>query len=80
MSHHAKQKRSVFLISDGTGITVESFANSVLSQFPNFEFHYHSFPYTDSIDKIQSICEKIQANYALNEEEPLVFLSAWTFF
>jgi regulator of PEP synthase PpsR (kinase-PPPase family) len=75
MSHHAKQKRSVFLISDGTGITVESFANSVLSQFPNFEFHYHSFPYTDSIDKIQSICEKIQANYALNEEEPLVFLT-----
>lgn len=69
------QKRSVFLISDGTGITVESFANSVLSQFPDFEFQYHAHPYTDSVEKIEAICEKIHANFELYHTEPLIFLT-----
>lgn len=69
------KKRSVFLISDGTGITVESFANSVLSQFPDFEFTYQNFPYIDSFEKMQDIAEKIKANYDLYEIEPLVFLT-----
>ena len=69
------KKRSVFLISDGTGITVESFAKSVLSQFPDFEFQFHAYPYTDSDDKILSISEKIKANFELYHDEPLVFLT-----
>lgn len=69
------KKRSVFLISDGTGITVESFANSVLSQFPDFEFTYQNFPYIDSFEKMQDMAEKIKANYDLYEIEPLVFLT-----
>lgn len=75
MTPENHQKRSIFLISDGTGITVESFANSVLSQFPDFEFSYQSFPYIDSLQKMQNIAEKIQDNYDLNEIKPLVFLT-----
>ena len=75
MNNSPQKKRSVFLISDGTGITVESLANSVLSQFPNFEFQYHAYPYTDSAEKIHAICQKIKASHTLNGEEPLVFLT-----
>ena len=31
-------KRRVFILSDGTGITAESLANSLLTQFENIEF------------------------------------------
>lgn len=69
------KKRSVFLISDGTGITVESFAKSVLSQFPDFEFQFHAYPYTESDEQMKSISEKIIANFELYHCEPLVFLT-----
>jgi len=64
--------KQVFLISDGTGLTVESYTNSLLSQFPNFNFEFHNYPYTDSIDKIRLIMIKIKEVYDLTKEKPIV--------
>lgn len=69
------KKRDVFLISDGTGITVESFATSLLSQFPHLKFRFQEFPYTDSPEKVEAIKEKIQTSYEINTVKPLVFLT-----
>ena len=69
------KQQSVFLISDGTGITVESIANSVLSQFPGIEFVYQSYPFLDSLDKINHVIDHININYELHEQKPIVFFT-----
>ncbi len=37
-------KRFIFIISDGTGITAESLANCLISQFDNIEFEKENYP------------------------------------
>lgn len=63
----------VFLVSDGTGITVESFTNSLLSQFPNINFKFHAFPYTDTNEKVQAIVKKIEDYAQRTQQRPIVF-------
>ena len=65
--------QQIFLISDGTGITVESFTKSILSQFPKVNFDFHHYPYIDSIDKINTIIIKIEELYLSTQEKPIVF-------
>lgn len=63
------------MISDGTGITVESLGNSLLTQFETIEFKKSTHPFIDSIEKINDLCQKINA-CAINEQErPLVFIT-----
>jgi [pyruvate, water dikinase]-phosphate phosphotransferase / [pyruvate, water dikinase] kinase len=53
---------TVFIISDGTGITAEKFATSLLLQF-DFEYQIIRVPFVDDIDKAhaayQQICQHI---------------------
>lgn len=69
------KKQSVFLISDGTGITVESIVNSVLSQFPDIDFNYHSYPFIDSMEKMNNVLESINVNFELHGQKPIVFFT-----
>ncbi|MEY4515918.1 MAG: hypothetical protein RL180_264, partial [Pseudomonadota bacterium] len=39
MAANEPVNRSVFFISDGTGITAETLGRSILSQFPDVEFN-----------------------------------------
>jgi len=66
-------KRSVFMISDGTGITVESLGNSLLTQFEGIEFEKHTIPYIDSINKSEMVIEQINKDYARTGIKPLAF-------
>ena len=68
-------EKHVFLISDGTGITVESYTNSLLSQFPSMDFIFHSFPYTESKQQIEEIIIQINSCYKLKHEKPIIFLT-----
>ena len=61
------------MISDGTGITVESLGNSLLTQFEGIEFDKHTIPYIDSLNKSEAIIEQINACYAKTGIKPLVF-------
>lgn len=68
-------KRSVFMISDGTGITIESLTNSLLSQFESIEFEKHIFPFTDSPDKAERVYQAIDQVSSRESDRPLVFMT-----
>ena len=70
-----RPQKQVFLISDGTGITVESYTNSLLSQFPSIDFIFHSFPYVESATQIDDIVLKVNNYYQQYQEKPIVFLT-----
>lgn len=52
-------KRFVFMISDGTGLTVESLGNSLLSQFEGLDFEKIVIPYIDTLVKAEAAHQKI---------------------
>ncbi len=64
-------KRFVFMISDRTGLTVESFGNSLLSQFGNIEFEKVTLPYIDTVAKAEATLKRINAC----PSNPILFLS-----
>ncbi len=69
------RKRTVFLVSDQTGVTVEALGQSLLSQFEGFEFHPVTVPFVDSVDKARKLAELVQDKAEQEGERPLVFAS-----
>lgn len=65
--------RSVFFLSDGTGITAETFGRSLLSQFGNVEFHSLSWPFLDTPQKAQEAVDRIDQATREEGAPPLVF-------
>lgn len=68
-------KRIVFMISDGTGITVESLGNSLMTQFEDIEFEKQTIPYVDSLQKAQDVIQKINQSHTSTGIKPLVFMT-----
>ena len=68
-------KRFVFIISDGTGITAESLANSLLSQFENIEFEKQMLPYLDSLEKAQTFITRVNTLFTETGIKPLIFMT-----
>jgi regulator of PEP synthase PpsR (kinase-PPPase family) len=67
--------RTVFFVSDGTGITAETFGNSILAQFPVKPRHVRR-PFIDTADKAQTGGEEINARCAMQEgKRPIVFIT-----
>ncbi|MYN12184.1 pyruvate, phosphate dikinase/phosphoenolpyruvate synthase regulator [Pusillimonas sp. TS35] len=66
-------ERTVFVISDSTGITAETFSNSVLSQFEQVRFDTIRIPFIDSPDKADSVAQRINRCAAAQNSRPLVF-------
>ena len=68
-------KRYVFMISDGTGITAETFGHSLITQFENIKFEKLTIPYIDSLKKAENAVQQI--NHAFEEQgiKPLVFMT-----
>lgn len=52
-------KRSVFFISDGTGITAETLGHSLLAQFESIEFSANTLPYIDTVEKAEEVVREI---------------------
>jgi hypothetical protein len=65
--------RSVFIVSDGTGITAEILGHSLLSQFPDVTFQTIALPFVDSDDKVMDAVRQINQAAAVDESKPLVF-------
>jgi regulator of PEP synthase PpsR (kinase-PPPase family) len=63
---------SVFIVSDGTGITAETFAHSILSQFDQ-KFRLVRVPFVDSSDKAHATVAKINEAVSLDGRRPIVF-------
>ena len=64
--------RTVFIVSDGTGITAEALARSVLSQF-NLSYSRVHIPFVDTIGKVRHAREQIQNEYRQTGLQPIVF-------
>lgn len=70
-----KNKRSVFFISDRTGITVEALGQSLLTQFDGFEFRRITLPFIDSVEKVHSAIQQINLATEIDSARPIVFSS-----
>ena len=64
--------RTVFFVSDGTGITAETLANSLFSQFENVEFRQVRMPFVDSADKAHDCLLQIHAAALRDGQRPIV--------
>jgi regulator of PEP synthase PpsR (kinase-PPPase family) len=68
-------RRSVFFISDRTGITVEMLGNSLLTQFDSVEFKRVTLPFIDSAEKVRNVIAQIDEAAREAGKRPLVFTS-----
>lgn len=66
-------RRTVFFLSDRTGITVDVFGNSLLSQFDSVDFHHVYIPYIDSEEKLAEAITRIEIAAQEEQHPPLVF-------
>ena len=65
--------RPVFIVSDGTAITAETLAHSVLTQFPNLNYDRERIPFIDTVEKATQTAERINATLHRTGVRPLVF-------
>ena len=63
---------TVFFVSDGTGITAETFGHAVLSQF-EMRFRQVRLPFIDTIDKAHDAARKINEAFRADQQRPIVF-------
>jgi len=68
-------RRTVFFISDRTGITAEMLGNSLLTQFDEFQFHRITIPFVDSQEKATEALRQINATAATEDRRPIVVSS-----
>lgn len=66
--------RTVFFVSDGTGITAETFGNSILAQFAIKPRHVRR-PFIDSLDKAHQVVAEINHSAELEGKKPIVFVT-----
>ncbi|MBI3712388.1 MAG: kinase/pyrophosphorylase [Burkholderiales bacterium] len=64
--------RTVFFVSDGTGITAEAFGHSVITQF-DLKFKQVRLPFIDDIEKAEDAVRKINEAFELTGNRPIVF-------
>lgn len=65
-------KRSVFFISDHTGITAEVLGHSLMARFEGQALHYVTRPFIDSLAKVQAVAAEID-EAAAGGFRPIVF-------
>ncbi len=64
--------RTVFFISDGTGITAETFGNAVLAQF-EAQFRHVRLPFVDNAEKAHQAVRQIRHTAEVEGKKPIVF-------
>ncbi|MDA0665804.1 MAG: kinase/pyrophosphorylase [Proteobacteria bacterium] len=65
--------RTVFFVSDGTGITAETMGSSILAQFDQLRFSHRRLPFIDSLDKAEAAAREIEAQGLADGKPPVVF-------
>ena len=69
----ASPVRSVFFISDGTGITAETLGHSLLAQFPDARIRQVRIPFVDDLDKAIDCASQIREAAETDGVRPIVF-------
>jgi len=68
-------RRTVFFLSDRTGITAEMFGNSLLTQFEGVQFRRVTIPFVDSPERIADAVKLVNATAVEEGQRPIVFSS-----
>ncbi len=68
-------QRTVFFISDRTGITAEMLGNSLLTQFEDVQFQRVTIPFVDTPDKIDEAVRQVNATAEAQGRRPIVVSS-----
>ena len=66
-------RRTVFFVSDQTGVTAETMGHSLLTQFDGLEFRQVTLPFIASVDKAEEAVRQINATGAEDGQRPVVF-------
>ena len=66
--------RTVFFVSDGTGITAETFGNSILAQFGAKPRHVRR-PFIDNVEKAIPVVQEINRTADHEGRRPIVFIT-----
>jgi len=65
--------RTVYIVSDSTGITAETFSQSVLSQFEEVDFKPVRLPFVDTLEKAAEVAMRIDRSAQEAGVPPIVF-------
>lgn len=65
-------RRTIFYVSDGTGITAETIGHSVLTQFDGIDFDTFRIPFVDDEEKAHGAAARIRNAYAVSGVRPVV--------
>jgi hypothetical protein len=66
-------RRTVFFVSDQTGVTAETMGHSLLTQFEGLEFRQVTLPFISTVDKAEEAVRRINATQAADGCRPVVF-------
>ena len=66
-------ERTAFFVSDGTGITAETFGHSILSQFEGLRLRQVRLPFIDELSKAEDAVERINQQGVVDGNRPIVF-------
>jgi regulator of PEP synthase PpsR (kinase-PPPase family) len=67
------RKRTVYFVSESTGITAEALGHSLLSQFDTMEFEQVYMPYINTEQRAQALTQRMQEAFLRDGARPLVF-------
>jgi [pyruvate, water dikinase]-phosphate phosphotransferase / [pyruvate, water dikinase] kinase len=70
---HSGPARSVFFVSDGTGITAETMGHSVLTQFDQVRYRLVRMPFIDDAAKARDVVTRINSAAIEEGVRPIVF-------
>ncbi len=65
-------RRTIFYVSDGTGITAETIGHSVLTQFDGIHFETFRLPFVDNEEKAHGAAARIRNIYTTSGARPIV--------
>jgi len=68
-------KRSVFFVSDSTGITAETLGHALLTQFDSMEYRQVTIPFVADTEKARAAVEEINAAAEQDGYRPIVFIT-----
>lgn len=68
-------KRCIFFVSDGTGITAESFGQSLLAQFEGISFTHTTLPYINTQIKAAEALSTIHSACSEGKPQPIIFMT-----
>ncbi|MCO5100277.1 MAG: kinase/pyrophosphorylase [Burkholderiaceae bacterium] len=66
-------ERTIFFVSDGTGITAETFGHSLLTQFEPMKLRQVRLPFVDTIEKAHLAVERIDRQALADGNRAVVF-------